>query len=272
MPARIGLVTLSLCLLAANAFAQLVSTAPGAQPQGAQKPVQQFFAQDGGTREVLESIVIPPKAQAPFSLLLQTEWVKTLSDGGTITSVNERRIARDSKGRIYQERWFLVPKNGKIESKMTTIQISDPNTHTHYNCFMLEEPHQCVLSTFTPSTSAIYKFESPSTGALPDEAGSVIHDNLGKQLISGVETVGTKDAVIYNPGVFGNDRKVTVEREFWYSQQLGINLLSKRSDPRFGTQTFTATNLILSEPDVHLFDLPTGFTVVDRRQTAPPEN
>ena len=109
MLARTGLLTLFLCLFAAITSAQLVSTAPGAQPQGTQKPVQQFFAQYGGTREVLESIVIPPKAQAPFSLLLQTEWVKTLSDGGTITSVNERHIARDSKGRIYQERWFLVP-------------------------------------------------------------------------------------------------------------------------------------------------------------------
>jgi hypothetical protein len=89
--------------------------APGAQIQGPQQPVQQFYVQDGGTSEVLESIVIPPKAQAPFSLLLQTEWVRTLSDGSTITLVNQRRIARDSGGRIYQERWFLVPKNGKAE-------------------------------------------------------------------------------------------------------------------------------------------------------------
>ncbi len=54
--------------------------APGARPSGPQQPVQQFRVEDGGTREVLESIVIPPKASAPFSLLLQTEWVKTLPD------------------------------------------------------------------------------------------------------------------------------------------------------------------------------------------------
>lgn len=134
--------------------------------------------------------MIPPKANAPFSLLLQTEWVKTLPDGGTITSKNQRRIARDTSGRIYQERWFLVPKNGKIKSQMTTIQISDPSAHTLYNCFMLD----------------------------------------------------------------------------------GMNLISKRSDPRIGTQTFTATNLILSEPDPKLFDLPEGFRVVDRRQLLPLEN
>jgi hypothetical protein len=46
----------------------------------------------------------------------------------------------------------------------------------------------------------------------------------------------------------------------------------KRSDPRIGTQTFTATDLILSEPDPKLFDLPEGFKIVDRRQTAPPQN
>src|SRR5580704_9654524 len=74
--------------------------APGARPSGPQQPVQQYRVEDGGTREVLESIVIPPKANAPFFLLLQTEWVKTLPDGGTITSEPQRRIARDTIGRI----------------------------------------------------------------------------------------------------------------------------------------------------------------------------
>jgi len=242
------------------------ATARGAQPKQ-----QQFYVQDGGTRETLESIVITPKAGAPFTLTLETEAVRTLYDGGTVTMVNQRKIARDATGKIYQERWFLVPKNGKIESKMTTIQISDPNAHTHYNCFMLEEKHVCELATFAPSTTAVYKMEGPPPGPLPNDAGTVIHEDLGKQLVSGVETTGTRDATIYNPGVFGNDRKVTVEREFWYSPLLGINLLSKRSDPRFGTQTFTVTNLILSEPDVKLFDLPEGFKVVDARQDAPAE-
>lgn len=269
--------TASLTLIAvfygADLRAQVVTTAPGAQPQGPQKSGQQYYAQDGGTTEVLESIVIPPKANAPFSLLLQTEWVKTLSDGGTMTMENERHIARDSKGRIYQERWYLVPKNGKPKSEMNVIQISDPNAHTAYSCFMLQEPHRCALLNYTPSVNAVYKFDTvSSSGTLPDEAGWTIHDNLGKQLLNGLETVGTKDSVIYNPGVFGNDRKMTVEREFWYSPQLGINLLSKRSDPRFGTQTFTVTNLIVSEPDPHLFELPAGFEIVDQRLTKPPEN
>jgi hypothetical protein len=265
------LVFLSFCgVLAAGALlAQTPS--PQTSPQSApQKPAQKFYVQDGGMRETLESIVIPPKAGAPFTLTLQTEWVKTLFDGGTITSVNQRKIARDASGRIYQERWYLVPKNGKIQSQMTTIQISDPNKHTHYNCFMLEEPKVCELGTFAPSTNAVYMNQGPLAGPLPNDAGNVIHEDLGKQLISGVETAGTRDSTIYNPGIFGNDLKMTVEREFWYSPQLGINLISRRSDPRFGVQMFTVTNLILTEPDPKLFELPEGFRVEDRRDTAQP--
>ncbi len=246
---------------------------PNAQPVGSQKPVQQYYVEDGGAYGgVLESIVIPPKRNAPFTLSLQTEWVRGLPDGGTITTANQRRIARDTEGRIYQERWILVPKNGKAESQMTTIQISDSNNHTLYNCFMLDPKKQCVLTTFTPSPNAIFKFQGPATGPLPNGMGEAIHEDLGIQLVAGVETTGTRYTVTYNPGLFGNDRKMTIEREFWYSPKLGFNLLSKRSDPRIGTQTFTATNLILSEPDPKLFDLPEGFNVVDRRLTAPPEN
>jgi hypothetical protein len=273
MRVMVVLITLFALLPGRHAMAQnQPPLAPAEQPQGPQWPVQQFYAQDGGSREVLESIVIPPKAKAPFSFLLQTEWVRTLSDGGTITVVNQRHIARDSAGRIYEERWFLVPKYGKVESGMTTIQIADPNRHTLYNCFMEEEPHQCVLSTFTVRSNAIYKFQGPPTGPLPNNVGFATHEDLGKELIAGLETTGTRDSISYNPGVFGNDQVMTIKREFWYSEQLGFNLLSKLSDPRIGTQTFTATNVIPAEPDPNLFKLPEGFKVVDHRQTPSPEN
>jgi hypothetical protein len=253
--------------------AQEPAIAPNPQPLGSQKPVQQYYAEDGGAHGgILESIVVPPKLNAPFTLLLETEWVRGLPDGGSITTANKRQIARDTEGRIYMERWFLVPKDGKEKSQMTTIQISDPSNHTLYNCFPLSAKKECVLITYTPSPNAVYKFEGPATGPLPDGAGETIHEDLGKQLVSGMETVGTRDTVIYNPGLFGNDRKMSIEREFWYSPKLGFNLLSKRSDTRIGTQTFTVTNLSLSDPDPKLFDLPEGFKVVDRRQTAPPEN
>jgi hypothetical protein len=78
MRATLSLLALLAFLCSPKSYAQTEPPplAPGARPSGPQQPVQQYRVEDGGTREVLESIVIPPKANAPFSLLLQTEWSK----------------------------------------------------------------------------------------------------------------------------------------------------------------------------------------------------
>ena len=91
-------------------------------------------AQDGGVRAVLESIVIPPIPNHPFSATLDTEWVQYAGEGGSVTLVNERPIVRDSKGRIYQERWALVPKFSKVTSQRVLLQIADPNQQMLYTC------------------------------------------------------------------------------------------------------------------------------------------
>ncbi|HEX4770749.1 MAG TPA: hypothetical protein VH351_07965 [Bryobacteraceae bacterium] len=92
-----------------------------------------YRTSDGGTRETLESIFIPPLVNAPFSLTLHTEWSRPLNGGGgSYTLVNQRHIVRDR--RIYRERWILVPEGGKLESTMNWIQIADPEKHIYYNC------------------------------------------------------------------------------------------------------------------------------------------
>ncbi len=235
--------TLTFALLLFIAFAPIRVRAQAQMPSPP-RPPQMVHDEDGGVRETMESIVIPPMAHAPFTTMLQSEWVRTLYTGGTITLVNERRIARDSSGRVYQERWLLVPKNGKVPSRMSAIQISDPVKHTLATC-MMDDRKVCDITLYTPSNTTVFKFEGPQTGPLPNDAGFATHEDLGKETIAGLETKGTRDSTIYNPGVFGNDDKVTVEREYWYSEQLSLNLVSKRSDPRYGVQTFTVGDLTL---------------------------
>jgi hypothetical protein len=231
---------------------------------------RQVQTQDGGTRQVLESIVLPPKANSPFVATLHTEWVRGSPDSGTITFVNNRRIARDGAGRIYQERWILVPKNGKLKSQMNAIQISDPEAHTLYTCRLLAEPKVCTLITYSPTTSTVYNIVGRPAGPLPNGSGNVTREDLGHQVFVGVDTVGSRETVSYNPGVIGNDEKINLSREYWYSDQLSMSLLSKRSDPSFGTQIFTVTEISIAEPDAHLFELPEGFKVADHRQSDPP--
>ena len=55
-------------------------------------------------------------------------------------------------------------------------------------------------------------------------------------------------------------------REYWHSDQLGINLLSIRTSPEFGKQTFRITEITLGDPDAHLFRVPAGYKVNDQRK------
>jgi hypothetical protein len=232
-----------------------------AQAQTAQTPVVQMF--DGGTTEVLQSIYIPPLLNAPFTAVVHTEWSRPIPGGGSYALVNERRVARDSHGRIYEERWLLVPKDGQVKSQMSVIQIADPKDHTLYNCFIFQR--RCQLETFTEPASAVYRLASTKTGPLPENKGFSTHEDLGIRTIDGVDTHGMRDTTTLNPGVFGNDRPLVTTREFWHASQIGINLLSTLDDPRTGHQTFTLTDLSFSEPDIQLYQLPEGFEVVDRR-------
>jgi hypothetical protein len=227
-----------------------------------QPPVIQVA--DGGTSGRMESIFIPPLANAPFTLTLGTEWSRPLGNGGTFTLANQRHIVRDGKGRIYQERWILVPKGSKIESHMDVFQITDPAQHTWINCGVKEKV--CVLMPYTLTTDAVYKPAIGTTGPLPDGSGFHLHEDLGLSNSNGVNTTGYRETITLNPGVLGNDRPMVTTREFWYSAQLGINLISKVDDPQNGNQFFAVTELTTSEPDPRFFEVPEGYKMVDQRK------
>jgi hypothetical protein len=258
-------------LLAAMAASYAVVSAipQTGEPQHSDKQAP-VFVQDGGMSQALESIFIPPMENAPFTCNLHTEWVRSMPDGGTLTLVNQRRIARESSGRFYQERWILVPKNGPTQSKMSHIQIADPTNHTLITLVM--GTNAGTLATYGGTTSKVYKPEERFVGPLPDGSGYVTSEALGGDRIQGVDTVGTRITRSTNAWAVGNDRPFSSVREFWFAPSLGINLVSKVSDPRFGSQTFTVTDLTLSEPDPQLFEIVKDFKLQDSRPSPPAQN
>ena len=215
---------------------------------------------DGGTREVLVSILIPSLASAPFTATVNTESIRQLGDGTTITLKNHRAIARDNSGRIFQERRLLVPEDGKHESVVTQVEISDPVAHKLYICVPTEQV--CQLEQFFAPDFA----PPPPAAAAPNNPGGPTREDLGKQSVGGLEVVGTLETGVIASGAIGNDSPILVKREFWYSPKLGVNLISKRQDPRFGSQNFEVSDIVLGQPDPKLFELPGRFKVIDLRK------
>ncbi len=255
--------SLLLTLAAAPLLAQTSQPTQNAQPSVIQ-------TNDGGTNGVMQSIFVPPIAGAPFTLTLSTDWSRPLANGGTVTLANQRHIARDSRGRLYQERWILVPKGGPIKSTMNLVQIGDPDKHTLYNCFVANRT--CELIAYDSVSTANYEPHIGVSGTLPNNMGARQVENLGVADTAGVPTAGTRTTVTINPGQLGNDRPMVTTREFWYSPHLGLNLLSDVDDPQNGHQTFRTSDITTSEPDPRLFDLPEGYRIVDLRKTHPPSN
>ncbi|HTW46958.1 MAG TPA: hypothetical protein VMD92_03355 [Acidobacteriaceae bacterium] len=255
--------------VAALICTSLLACATCAQQTQPTRPI--FPAQDGGMRTVLESIVVPPIPNAPFTATLATEWARPAGDGATITLVNQRQLARDANGRLYEQRWLLVPKGGNVRSRMNWIQIADPNQRMLYNCNVATQVCDLLTWNAAPDLAAATP-PPPMNGPLRGNRGTIETESLGTRIIAGIETTGTRVTTVWNAGVMGNDAPVTQVRETWRSAPLAVNLLSIRSGPLIGTQTFTVTELDPNPPDPSLFEVPAGFAVRDQRETRPPSN
>ncbi len=109
--------------------------------------------------------------------------------------------------------------------------------------------------------------EEPSQAPVSRSAASYTTktEQLGKQMVEGVECEGTRVVATLPAGAIGNERPIETVKETWYSPELQMMILSKRSDPRFGESTYRVTNIVRSEPDAPLFQIPSEYTIIDSR-------
>jgi hypothetical protein len=215
-------------------------------------------APDGGSRERLQSISIPPKPGASFSAIVVTEWTRLLEDGTTTTVKNHRTIARDSSGRIFQERRFFSPTGDKQETPLSNLEYVDPTRHEFYDC--VPATHICTVYAYYVPASA--PANMPLSVTLPNGRGTITRENLGQKSISDLDVIGSREITTINPGVNGYKVPEPTIKEFWYSPRLDVNLIVKRFEPRGGAQNFTLQNIDLSEPDPKLFIPPPGYKII----------
>jgi hypothetical protein len=207
---------------------------------------QLVHAPDGGTRETIASIFVPPLPNAPFSATVNTDWTRYLEDGATRFIRNHRAIARDGQGRVFQERRFFAAPGSPNESRLMRTEIADPVRHTLAYCDPYQ--HLCELRFY----AAMLPAALPPAGSSPNGARNVTRESLGTQTINGLETVGTREVQALSAAIVGTDRPVT-----------------KRSDPQSGLEVFTVTDIDSSEPDPGLFALPNDARVADLRGRTP---
>jgi hypothetical protein len=243
VPVRLLLATVALCCVCR------------AGSLSAQEPLH---APDGGTREQMQSVYIPPVPNAPFTATVQTEWTHILPDGSKSTVFNHRLVARDSSGRVFQERRFFDPQGDTHQTRLSLLQYDDPNRHERLLCRPVERI--CELSRLT----GIADFATQQPGRLPDGSGTLSREDLGHRSIEGLDVIGTREVTTLNAGTFGNERSQPVVKEFWYSPRFSVNLFTQRFDPRVSSmQIIGLSNIVPTEPDPSLFQPPSGYRTLN---------
>jgi len=230
---------------------------------------------------VLSSVMIngPTVKGAPYSAQAVNEMVQVLADGNRITNTSSSMLYRDSQGR---ERREETSASGAVRS----IFISDPVEGVSYTLMPTsKEAHksgkQAVGFSYStggggrsggPVTTETRTFVMNSSGSGPEtffftnqeinsSKAKPVVEQLGTQTMEGVAAEGTRTTVTIPAGQIGNELPIVTVTERWYSPELQVTVMNKRSDPRTGTTTYKLTNINRSEPSPTLFQVPDDYTV-----------
>jgi hypothetical protein len=217
-----------------------------------------------GANTIVDGVFVTPIAGVPFTAMVMIKSQRTLEDGATETRMTQSSIARDSRGRIRNERHALMPETFHGAPPLIAVHIFDPATRISniYNPATLISRQQVV-----PAPAQRIVVSNPN------------NEDLGITTLNDLQAKGTRVTRTI-PGQFiGIGKPVEVTDEIWYSPDLHMNLLERHSDVRGGTQTVAILSIKREEPSPELFEVPAGYKIVDltppanapvaRRETAP---
>jgi hypothetical protein len=200
-------------------------------------------------------ISIPDVAGKPFSATAVLEIERYWSDGSTQVRRTINLVAHDSEGRTHNEVRRLMPEYFHGSPQLLSVRLFDPLTRMRTD---LDPSIQVAHQQLIP--------KKPKTAVTPNSALRI--EDLGTTTMNGLETKGTRRTTTISAKASGTGDPVEVEDEFWYSDELHLNLLVRHSDPRVGVDTVGLSNLKREEPPARMFQIPAGYQVVDVTPTS----
>ena len=201
-----------------------------------------------------QDIFVTPVPNAPFSAVVTIERTFVQRNGATATFRSMSEIGRDSSGRIHNERRRFVPNNSTPE--LEHVHLYDPQSRVSTEINIPKRTYWTRTMNHPPSTEPpTIRFAAPDGNAPPSEFTK--DEDLGVHEVEGVAARGIRQTQTVVDETTGKD--VVIIDEYWYSQDLRINLMIKHSDPRRGSTTLTVTKIAQSAPDRSFFEIPEGY-------------
>ena len=212
-------------------------------------------------------VFVTPVPGVPFSGFAEQEMIQTLRDGTSFQRKTAAFIARDFQGRIHNESREVLPVSSTGEPALLSIHIYDPNTHL--NTFLNPSAHIARQSTLSnpPQTAPPSSWAQRESGENPSNPNAQYED-LGTNTLDGIVVHGYRRTMTLSSEASGTGEPVAITDEYWYSEELHLNLVASHGDPRTGKLTAKVTRINRNEPSADLFQIPSGYKLVD---VTPPE-
>ena len=206
-------------------------------------------------------------ANAPYSGEVLTEVTQTLPDGNRIHRSSSVRVYRDSEGRTRSEQSLSNLGGFAPNAKLPEVVfINDPVAGVNYA--LKPAAHTAMRSCV--DAARIDRATAPAKGSMGGRgfrrggsAPNLKTESLGRQTIEGIAAEGTRTTETIPAGQIGNEQAIQIVTESWYSPELQVMVLSKRSDPRAGETTTRLTGVSRAEPVRSLFELPADYKVTE---------
>jgi hypothetical protein len=217
----------------------------GSSPQGSiEHPYR-------GVQTIVPGVFVTPVPGAPFSAVVDIQTTVVLDNGQTAMRKGTAHIARDSQGRIYNERRTMVPVSSNATPDLLSAHLFDPRTR---------------LSVFlNPYTHLAREIVLPAVPMAPEHplGPDMKEEDLGSNVIDGIAVRGVLQTKVVAAPASTTGKTITIQDQYWYSEELHLNMLIKHDDPRTGSQIVSVTRMTRTEPDPKLFEVPAGYKVVD---------
>ncbi|MFZ0733470.1 MAG: hypothetical protein WAM79_14175 [Candidatus Sulfotelmatobacter sp.] len=203
-----------------------------------------------------QDIFVTPIPGAPFSGVINVERSIVQPNGLVVNAKTTREIGRDGRGRIHNEMRTLVPIASAAAPLLIRVHLYDPQTRASSTLDPQRKRFWVRTVDRPPSTVPPALIASPTGGTLPQN-DFARQEDLGVHEINGVLAHGVREVQTI-PGEAGA-KGVVVTDEYWYSEELRINLMVKHTDPRSGSVTMTVDQVSRTEPDPAFFEIPKGY-------------
>lgn len=248
---------------------------------------------------LVSSAVVAASAQRqPGTFKYVTTSLQTLADGTHITHTTHTVNIHDGYGRTRNEYEMQIPGRPVARSVNIIDPVAGvsyfyqegegqnvPHTYNrmemHQNGQGAVQGSMSPLLTSPPPPSRTPQLSGLVVGAVASGSPAVIHsaplsgvpggvqemrpeiknEDLGFDTVQGVSCRSHRTTETYPVNFFGNDRPITVTREYCTAvENGGMMVRNVNDDPRSGLQTMLLESASFSEPAESLFQPPAGYS------------